>query len=430
MTEPPEQRGPLPPWELPAGSGSPPPYYSPWSAAYPPAHAAIRLPSEQRDRNPRLLAAITTGILAAAVIGGAVGAIAGHEEARHTSAVSRVANLTVPSAVLPVTGPTLPAAPGPGSVAAIAAAVLPSVVTINVRNDSESATGSGVVLRPDGYIVTNNHVVAPALSDGGVLTVDLSATDTGIPAQIVGRSPSDDLAVIKIPRTGLRAARLGHSSSLQVGDLVVAIGAPLGLSGSVSSGIVSALNRNVDVPETGSSQKATVLGNAIQTDAAINPGNSGGALVDDTGAVIGINSAIASLGSSDGGGGQTGSIGVGFAIPIDYVVSVATQIIRTGTVTHPYIGITLTTIDPTTAAPGGPQAGAVVRSIVAGSPASKTDLRVGDVIVGIGATGVRSADDLIVATRAYAIGQTVELKVLRGGQTLSIPVVLGENPNG
>ncbi|HEX7353777.1 MAG TPA: PDZ domain-containing protein, partial [Mycobacteriales bacterium] len=161
----------------------------------------------------------------------------------------------------------------------------------------------------------------------------------------------------------------------------------------------------------------------------INPGNSGGALVDSTGAVVGINSAIASLGG-DGSDAQTGSIGVGFAIPIDYVVSVATEIIRTGTVTHPYIGITLTTIDPDTAGPGGPQSGAVVRSIVAGSPASKSDLRVGDVIVGIGSTPVRSADDLIVATRSYAIGQPVTLKVLRGGQTLTITVVLGENPNG
>jgi putative serine protease PepD len=393
-------------------------------------HDASRLPSEQPGRSYRLAATIAVGILTAAVIGGGVGALAGHREASHGAAGPAVADLTIPQAVLPVTGPTLPPAQAPGSVAAIAAAVVPSVVTINVRNDTEQATGSGVVLRADGYIVTNNHVVAPSLSGGGTLTVDLSATDTGIPAQVVGRSPSDDLAVIKIARTGLRAARLGHSSSLQVGDEVVAIGAPLGLSGSVSEGIVSALNRNVDVPEEGTTQKATVLGNAIQTDAAINPGNSGGALVDSTGAVVGINSAIASLGSSGGAGSQTGSIGVGFAIPIDYVVSVTTEIIRTGTVTHPYIGISLTTIDADTAGPGGPQSGAVIRSIVAGSPASKSDLRVGDVIVGIGSTPVRSADDLIVATRSYGIGQPVTLKVIRGGQTISVSVVLGENPNG
>ncbi|MGH3745429.1 MAG: trypsin-like peptidase domain-containing protein [Mycobacteriales bacterium] len=429
MTRSPEGYGPRPPWGYPDEPGQQP-YYSPWASPYPPVHDASRLPSEQPGRSYRLAATIAVGILTAAVIGGGVGALAGHREASRETTAPAVADLTVPQAVLPVTGPTLPPARAPGSVAAIAAAVVPSVVTIQVRSDTEQATGSGVVLRSDGYIVTNNHVVAPALSDGGKLTVDLSATDTGVPAQVVGRSPSDDLAVIKIARTDLRAARLGHSSSLQVGDEVVAIGAPLGLSGSVSEGIVSALNRNVDVPEEGASQKATVLGNAIQTDAAINPGNSGGALVDATGAVVGINSAIASLGSADGSGSQTGSIGVGFAIPVDYVVSVATEIIRTGTVTHPYIGISLTTIDPDTAGPGGPQAGAVIRSIVAGSPASRSDLRVGDVIVGIGTTVVRSADDLIVATRSYATGQAVTLKVIRGGRTLPVRVVLGENPNG
>ncbi|HEX7353768.1 MAG TPA: trypsin-like peptidase domain-containing protein [Mycobacteriales bacterium] len=287
MTHPPEDPGPRPPWGYPDDAGQPP-YYSPWAAPYPPAYDGSRLPSEQPVRSSRLVAAIAVGIVSAAVIGGGVGALAGHREASRSAVAPSVADLTIPQAVLPVTGPTLPPAQAPGSVAAIAAAVVPSVVTINVRNDVEQATGSGVVLRADGYIVTNNHVVAPALSDGGRLTVDLSATDTGIPAQIVGRSPSDDLAVIKIARTGLRAARLGHSSSLQVGDEVVAIGAPLGLSGSVSEGIVSALNRNVDVPEEGSTQKATVLGNAIQTDAAINPGNSGGALVDAGGRLIGI----------------------------------------------------------------------------------------------------------------------------------------------
>jgi putative serine protease PepD len=379
------------------------------------------------------VAAVAVGALALIVLCGAAGAVAGHVEAdKHAGSSPQRQGLLIPAATLPVTGPTLAPAPSAGSVAAIAAAVIPSVVTIRVQNDTEQGTGSGVIIRSDGYILTNNHVVAPALSSGGTLVVDLSATDTDVPAQIVGRSPSDDLAVIKVARTGLRAARLGRSGSLQVGDLVVAVGAPLGLSGSVTSGIVSALNRNVDVPEegAGSSTATTVLGDAIQTDAAINPGNSGGALVDDTGAVVGINSAIASLSDDSGdSSSQSGSIGVGFAIPIDYAVSVATQIIRTGTVTHPYLGISVTSVTDDSAEPGGPSAGALVRAVVAGSPAATAGLREGDVITALDATVINTADDLIVATREYAIGQAVTLRVDRDGATMSVRVTLAKNPD-
>ena len=381
----------------------------------------------------RGLAAIVVAAVGLVVLCGAAGAIAGHVEAdkgSHSTATDD--SLLIPKASLPVTGPTLPVRPQTGSVAAIAAAVIPSVVTIRVANNTEEGTGSGVILRSDGYILTNNHVVAPSLSSGGTLVVDLSTTDMNVPARVVGRSPSDDLAVIKVARTGLRAARLGRSSSLQVGDPVVAVGAPLGLSGSVTSGIISALNRNVDVPEEGTSSTSavTVLGDAIQTDAAINPGNSGGALVDDTGAVIGLNSAIASLSStSSDSSTQSGSIGVGFAIPIDYAVSVATQIIQTGTVTHPYLGISVSTVSSEQPGPDGIDAGALIRSISAGSPAASSGLRENDVVTRVGSTVVNTADDLIVATRSYAIGQTVTLRVVRNGTTMDVRVTLAKNPN-
>lgn len=382
------------------------------------------------------IAAIALGAVALVLLCGGVGALAGRAEAtkgRSIGVTAAQSVLTIPAATLPETGPTLaPLAPRPGSVAAIAAAVIPSVVTIRVTNSTEMGTGSGVIIRSDGYILTNNHVVAPSLQAGGTLVVDLSATQMGIPALVVGRSPTDDLAVLKVSTSGLRAARLGHSSSLQVGDPVVAVGAPLGLSGSVTSGIVSALNRNVDVPEEGTTNAnaVTVLGDAIQTDAAINPGNSGGALVDDTGAVIGIDSAIASLGSGSGSSAsQTGSIGVGFAIPIDYAASVATQIIRTGTVTHPFLGLGVTSVTSDTAGPGGPTSGALVRSVVAGGPAASAGLHQGDVITAIDGTPVATADDLIVATRAYGIGQTVQLRLIRGGATMTLSLTLAKNPN-
>jgi putative serine protease PepD len=383
----------------------------------------------------RPILSLVLGAIVLVVLCGSVGALAGRAEADKrpgTQVAAETSGLQIPDATLPVTGPTVAVAEQPGSVAAVAAAVLPSVVTIQVTNSTEMGTGSGVILRSDGYILTNNHVVAPGLETGGTLVVDLSPTDMNVPAQVVGRSPTDDLAVIKIARTGLHAARLGRSSSLKVGDQVVAIGAPLGLSGSVSSGIVSALDRNVDVPEEGGAANATtVLGDAIQTDAAINPGNSGGALVDDTGAVVGINSAIASLGTTTGQtNSQTGSIGVGFAIPIDYAALIATELIRTGTVVHPYLGLGVTDLNAADAVAGDPASGALVRSVVAGSPAAAAGLRAGDVVTGIDGTLITSADDLIVATRQDAVGQHVMLRVVRGGTTMSVPVTLAKNPNG
>ena len=304
----------------------------------------------------------------------------------------------------------------PTSVAGIAARVLTSVVSISVKSASSSGTGSGVVLRSDGYIVTNNHVVQAAAA-GGEITVSFNdANQTDLPAQIVGRDPETDLAVIKVDGRTLSPATLGQSRSLVVGDPVLAIGSPLGLAGTVTSGIISALNRTVNVP--GENGARTPLFNAVQTDAAINPGNSGGALVDSGGRVIGINSAIATLGgggtSPFGGETQSGSIGVGFAIPVDEARSVAEELIRTGKATHPAIGVEAATVGE---AAGSGQRGARISRLVAGGSAQKAGLQAGDLITMIEGTTVHSVDELILAIREHKVGDVVTVTYVRAGNT-------------
>ena len=288
-----------------------------------------------RERRPLGWSALLVVALIAALIGGAIGAISGVAyEHNHV-------NKAAPSDLSPgpplATGSPTPIDPNPESVAQIAKKLLPSVVTLNVSGSTESGTGSGVIIRADGYILTNNHVVEVA-ANGGTITADFYNGKQKVPARIVGRDPKTDLAVVRVDGTNLPAATLGQSSSLVVGDPVVALGAPLGLSSTVTSGIVSALDRNVDVPDESGGSSGGLLIGAIQTDAAINPGNSGGPLVDDKAQVIGINSAIAAAPGNTGSTG--GNIGVGFAIPIDYARSIADEIIRTGHATHPYVGVT------------------------------------------------------------------------------------------
>ncbi|MGZ6791604.1 MAG: S1C family serine protease, partial [Mycobacteriales bacterium] len=305
------------------------------------------------------------------------------------------------------------------SVAGIAARVLRSVVSISVDTATGGGTGSGVVLRSDGYVLTNNHVVADA-AQGGTITVSFNGgSQADLPASIVGRDPETDLAVIKV--RGARAltpAALGSSSDLVVGDPVVAIGSPLGLAGTVTSGIISALNRTVRVPSENGTDPATPLFNAIQTDAAINPGNSGGALVDSAGRVIGINSAIASLGSS--GDSQSGSIGVGFAIPVDEARSIAEQLIRTGKATHPAIGVSASTVG----ADGNGPRGAKLSSVQPGGSAQKAGLVAGDVISRLDGKAVTSVDELIVVLRSYRVGDTITVTYLRDGATRTARLVL------
>lgn len=307
----------------------------------------------------------------------------------------------------------------PGSVANIAARVLPSVTSISVEGDDGSGTGSGFVIREDGYILTNNHVVAGAAS-GGTITVHFQ-NGSSYPATIVGRSSTYDLAVLKISVRGLTALPLGDSEKVVVGDTVIAFGAPLGLAGTVTSGIISARDRAVTAGESGGESSFI---NAIQTDAAINPGNSGGPLVDATGAVIGINSAIATLGSSFGG--QTGSIGLGFAIPINQARRTADQLIRSGKATHPIIGVAL---DSSYAGDGARIATTnfgTTRPVTPGGPADKAGLKPGDIIVAIDGKRVNSADELIVAIRARQPGDVVTLTYERSGDSRSVKVTLAE----
>ena len=294
-------------------------------------------------------------------------------------------------------------------VAAIAESVLPSVVSILIEAGDNSGSGSGFIVQSDGYILTNNHVAAPA-ANGGELTVVFEDGEKAV-AKIVGRNTSYDLAVLKVDRNGLPAAVLGDSSAVRVGEIAIAIGAPLGLNGTVTSGIISSLDRPVTAG--GSGELAFI--NAIQTDAAINPGNSGGPLLDGTGRVIGINSAIATLAGAIGG--EIGSIGLGFAIPINTAERIAEELIATGDSETPIIGVVL---DTTFTGDG-----AKVSEITAGGPAEQSGLRVGDVITGFNGRQVADSTELVVTIRSYAPGEQIEITVSRNGQSSTIPLTLG-----
>jgi putative serine protease PepD len=319
---------------------------------------------------------------------------------------------------------TAPAASG--SVEAVAAAVLPSVVSIEVSTAQGGGEGTGIVLSADGLILTNNHVVAEAASGGGSITVTLNDGSTA-KATIVGRDPVTDLAVIKAQGvSGLKKATLGSSAALAPGEQVVAIGSPLGLQGTVTSGIISALNRPVRTGDaTGAETSSTVI-DAIQTDAAINPGNSGGPLVNLRGEVVGINSAIASLGAS--AGAQSGSIGLGFSIPIDQARIVAQQLIKTGTAVHAQLGVSVR--DTSTTGSSTFSNGAAVADVTAGGAAEKAGLRQGDVITKVGSRTVDSADALIAAIRSHRPGDKVVLTYLRNGTSSTSQVTLGSDAGG
>ena len=301
----------------------------------------------------------------------------------------------------------------PGSIADIAERLLPAVVSIEVRVGDTGGTGSGVVIDEDGYILTNNHVVSQAADAAGASVRAIFADGTASAARIVGRDPLADLAVIKVEKPGLVVASLGDSSSLVVGDPVVAIGSPLGLTSTVTSGIVSALNRPVRLAGQGSDTNAVI--NAIQTDAAINPGNSGGALVDGSGAVVGINTAIASLGSA---GGVGGSIGLGFAIPIDVARDIAEQLISTGSATHASLGVNVRSVTD------GARDGALVVAVEDNSAAAAAGIREGDVIIRVGDLEVGSSEELVVAVDTNQPGDTVTVVVVRNGSARELQATL------
>jgi putative serine protease PepD len=300
----------------------------------------------------------------------------------------------------------------PDSVAGIAQRVLPSVVSISTRSISGAGTGSGFVIDSSGYILTNNHVISKAAQTGGSIQVSLS-DGTFYSAKVIGRDASYDLAVLKINASGLKALQFGDSDAVAVGDLVIAIGSPLGLSGTVTTGIISAKNRAVTAGESDSESSFI---NALQTDAAINPGNSGGPLVDATGAVIGVNSAIASLGTTS----QLGSIGLGFAIPINQARKTADQLIKNGVATYPVIGVSLNM----NYTENGAQVATTGRGILPESPAEKAGLRGGDVIIEIDGKEIYSPEELIVSIRAKNVGDRVTLGFLRDGVKKTVTLTL------
>ncbi|WP_210438525.1 S1C family serine protease [Nocardioides xinjiangensis] len=302
-----------------------------------------------------------------------------------------------------------------GSVPAVAQALLPSTVQILAEFDGQSAgaTGSGFVLDRQGHVVTNNHVVASAAEeDGPIVVIDHSGDRHD--ATVVGRSPVYDLAVLAVDGAqGLEPAALGASQVLHVGDPVVAFGAPLGLSQTVTAGIVSALDRPVTT--SGESDDDSSYINAVQTDAAINPGNSGGPLVNLAGEVVGVNSAIATTG---GASAESGNIGVGFAIPIEQVRTTVDQILRTGRAEYPVIGAQVRT-------GGEPDAeGATITEVLPDTPAERAGLEKDDVIVAVDDQPVNDGIALIVAIRTHLPGETVEMSVIRGGEERVVEIEL------
>ncbi len=426
--EPPDPRGidePAPDrdaWSAPPEASTTPfpvrtddPFAAPWATS--PASPAEtvdsvgRAPGSGRPGRKGLGTSATLVLVAVVgVLAGLLGGVVGYVAADRADS-----RLTDPGTSLGRT-PVENLARDRGSVAGIAAAVLPTVVSISATDATGSGgTGSGFVVRGDGYLLTNNHVIAAAARGG---TIEVTFSDgTSTRAKIVGRTPTYDLAVLRVRVKDLPTATLGNSDSLVVGDPVVAVGSPLGLSGTVTTGIVSALDRPVTAGDTAGDVSYI---SAIQTDAAINPGNSGGPLVDARGRVVGVNSAIASLGT----GGQAGSIGLGFAIPINQARRIAEELIADGTAEYPIVGVNL---DLTYPGPGARILPAPVdgrEPLVAGGPAALAGLRPGDVIVEVDGQPVATYEEFVVAIRTFLPGDEVTLSVRRDGDTRDFTVTL------
>ncbi len=355
------------------------------------------------------LASVLVAALVAGAVGGGVGFFAA-ETIGHDSTPSAGAPLVQQAVSNGSTAVTS------SDIEAVAKRVLPSVVKINVSGPQGAGSGSGIIITSDGEILTNNHVVALA-GNGGSIIVNFN-DGTTVRATVVGTDPVTDVAVIKADNvSGLTPATIGSSSSLQVGQPVVAIGSPFGLEATVTSGIVSSLNRPVSVGGEGTN----VSYPAIQTDAAINPGNSGGPLVNLSGQVVGINSSIFS--DSQAVGGQGGSIGLGFAIPIDNVLPIVNQIRAGEKPTHARLGVSVDSASEQ----GGLVTGAGVVEVVSGSAAASAGVKVGDVITAVDGHQVSDSSSLVAAIHGYRPGDTVSLTVDRGGSTITLHATLGSD---
>ncbi|MBF6355305.1 trypsin-like peptidase domain-containing protein [Nocardia higoensis] len=348
---------------------------------------------------PKALALLAALALAIGVVGGLVGRLTAETS---TNLTSRKVTLEQSEGI---EGPS-------GQIAQVANAVLPSVVSIRTTVGDSGSTGSGVVLDGAGYIVTNNHVISMAAQDtSDRASIQVTFADgSRVPAEIVGRDPKTDLAVLRVDVKNLTVAELGKSEDVQVGEDVLAIGSPLGLSKTVTSGIVSALHRPVKLSGEGSDTNAVI--DAVQTDASINPGNSGGALVNMAGQVIGINSAIRSE--------TGGSVGLGFAIPVDTMTEVAQTLIRDGVMHHPKIGVSARTQTVANEV----MSGAAVADVEDGGPAARAGIVEGDVIVKVGDREVTGPEELTVAVQSRDIGETVTVRLIRDGRQVDVPVTL------
>ena len=394
------------------------PPYSPYHTVHQPFPGPTAMRPLKRFRG-RIM--VIGGAVAVAV-GGGIGAAAIAGQSDHSAAL-RTALAEAP--------PGQPAASLPaGSVEQVAAKVMPSVVKLQIDTGRQSGEGSGIVLTSDGLILTNNHVVAAAAGaeggraasmDGGDMRTTVTFSDgQTVPFTVVGTDPAGDIAVVRAQGiSGLTPITLGSSADVKVGQDVVAIGSPLGLQGTVTTGIISALDRPVSAGGDSSGQH-TVL-DAIQTDAAINPGNSGGALVNMNGELIGVNSAIATLGGGEQSSpeAQSGSIGLGFAIPADQAKRIADELISTGTATHASLGVQLS--NDTTAR------GASIAEVVDGSPAAAAGLPSGAVVTKVDERVIDGPEALVAAVRSKAPGDTVTLRYLdESGAVQTTQVTLGQ----
>lgn len=427
------------------------PYAQQHAGQQPPYLAAPGTATAEKAPRKRNTGLIIATLAIGALIGGVAGAGAGIGLYAATGSNATIKTVSGPQNI------TVNDANNATTVTAVAAKASPSVVTISVTASSEGGTGSGVVLSSDGYILTNTHVVT---LDGAASNVSISVTDNDgkiYTAKIVGTDPTTDLAVIKLDgASGMTPITWGDSSKLNVGDTTVAIGAPLGLSGTVTDGIVSALNRSISIASSaapksgdgnggggsqnpfnfdfpnqggGSSQQGQSQGTislpVIQTDASINPGNSGGALLDSKGQLIGINVAIASAGGSSSSGSQSGSIGVGFSIPSNVAKRISDELIKNGSATHGLLGANVGDAGNDSKAT---TVGASIKSVVSGGAAAGAGLQAGDVVVNFNGLPITDATDLTAQVRALAAGSKADVTYIRDGQTKTTTVTLGSLP--